>query len=81
MKIIVAVDWRHRTIQEGSREQPFLPTDIKSLNCVPVSMNQLFHRKGSTLESKEVQRIIIEYARRNNLVDADTRNLVKVDPM
>lgn len=71
MEIIVAVDWRHRPIQEGGREQPSLPTDIKSLYCVPASMNQLFHKKGSTLESSEVQRIIIDYAGRNNLVGAD----------
>ncbi|XP_028620519.1 eukaryotic translation initiation factor 2D isoform X1 [Grammomys surdaster] len=97
---IVAVDWRHpritsfvipepsltsQTVQEGSREQPYLPPDIKSLYCVPANMTQLFlesgHKKGSTLEGSEVRRIITDYAKRNNLVDADNRNLVKLDPI
>lgn len=97
---IVAVDWRHpritafvipepsltsQTVQEGSKEQPYLPPDIKSLYCVPASMTQLFlesgHKKGSTLEGGEVRRIITDYAKRNNLVDADNRNLVKLDPI
>ena len=30
-------------------------------------------RKGSTLEGGEVRRIITDYAKRNNLVDADNR--------
>uniref|UniRef100_A0A8I6AFL6 Eukaryotic translation initiation factor 2D n=1 Tax=Rattus norvegicus TaxID=10116 RepID=A0A8I6AFL6_RAT len=38
-------------------------------------------RKGSTLEGSEVRRIITDYAKRNNLVDADNRNLVKLDPI
>ncbi|EDM09833.1 rCG46083, isoform CRA_b [Rattus norvegicus] len=97
---IVAVDWRHpritsfivpepslasQTVQEGSREKPYLPPDIKSLYCVPANMTQLFlesgHKKGSTLEGSEVRRIITDYAKRNNLVDADNRNLVKLDPI
>ncbi|XP_051003299.1 eukaryotic translation initiation factor 2D [Acomys russatus] len=97
---IVAVDWRHpritsfvipepsltaQTLQEGSREQPYHPPDIKPLYCVPASMTQLFlgsgHKKGSTLEGSEVRRIVTDYAKRNNLVDADNRNLVKLDPI
>ncbi|XP_075843965.1 eukaryotic translation initiation factor 2D isoform X1 [Microtus pennsylvanicus] len=97
---IVTVDWRHpritsfvipepsltsQTVQEGSREQPYHPPDIKSLYCVPASMTQLFqesgHKKGSTLEGSEVRRIIVDYAKRNNLVDADNKNLVKLDPI
>ncbi|XP_028732331.1 eukaryotic translation initiation factor 2D isoform X2 [Peromyscus leucopus] len=97
---IVAVDWRHpritsfvipepsltsQTVQEGSREQPYHPPDIKSLYCVPASMTQLFqesgHKKGSTLEGGEVRRIVIDYAKRNSLVDADNRNLVRLDPI
>ncbi|XP_051059921.1 eukaryotic translation initiation factor 2D isoform X2 [Phodopus roborovskii] len=38
-------------------------------------------RKGSTLEGSEVRRIIIDYAKKNNLVDADNRNLVTLDPI
>ncbi|XP_075843967.1 eukaryotic translation initiation factor 2D isoform X2 [Microtus pennsylvanicus] len=38
-------------------------------------------RKGSTLEGSEVRRIIVDYAKRNNLVDADNKNLVKLDPI
>lgn len=30
-------------------------------------------RKGSTLEGSEVRRIIVDYAKRNNLVDADNK--------
>ncbi|CAO2636790.1 Eukaryotic translation initiation factor 2D [Lemmus lemmus] len=97
---IVTVDWRHpritsfvipepsltsQTVQEGSREQPYHPPDIKALYCVPTNMAQLFqesgHKKGSTLEGSEVRRIIIDYAKRNNLVDADNKNLVKLDPI
>ncbi|EDL39719.1 ligatin, isoform CRA_e, partial [Mus musculus] len=97
---IVAVDWRHpritsfvipepsltsQTVQEVSREQPYLPPDIKSLYCVPANMTQLFlesgHKKGSTLEGSEVRKIITDYAKRNRLVDADNRNLVKLDPI
>lgn len=97
---IVTVDWRHpritsfvipepsltsQTVQEGSREQPYHPPDIKFLYCVPANMTQLFqesgHKKGNTLEGSEVRRIIIDYAKRNNLVDADNKNLVKLDPI
>ncbi|XP_012975855.1 eukaryotic translation initiation factor 2D isoform X3 [Mesocricetus auratus] len=38
-------------------------------------------RRGSTLEGSEVRRIIIDYAKKNNLVDADNRNVVKLDPI
>ncbi|GAB5583675.1 eukaryotic translation initiation factor 2D isoform X3 [Prionailurus iriomotensis] len=97
---IVAVDWKHpritsfviaepspasQTIQEGSREQPYHPPDIKSLYCVPASMTLLFqesgHKKGSILEGGEVRTIIINYVKRNDLVDADNKNLVKLDPI
>ncbi|XP_004610115.2 eukaryotic translation initiation factor 2D [Sorex araneus] len=97
---IVAVDWKHpritsfvtpepsptsQTIQEGSREQPYHPPDIKSLYCVPANMTLLFqesgHKKGSTLEGSEVRSVIIDYAKKNDLVDADNKNLVKLDPI
>nr|XP_031294547.1 eukaryotic translation initiation factor 2D isoform X1 [Camelus dromedarius] len=97
---IVAVDWKHpritsfvipepsptsQTIQEGSREQPYHPPDIKSLYCVPASMTLLFqesgHKKGSVLQGSEVRTIVINYAKKNDLVDADNKNLVKLDPI
>ncbi|XP_055089615.1 eukaryotic translation initiation factor 2D isoform X3 [Symphalangus syndactylus] len=97
---IVAVDWKHpritsfvipepsptsQTIQEGSREQPYHPPDIKPLYCVPASMTLLFqesgHKKGSFLEGNEVRTIVINYAKKNDLVDADNKNLVKLDPI
>ncbi|XP_045439020.1 eukaryotic translation initiation factor 2D isoform X2 [Pipistrellus kuhlii] len=97
---IVAVDWKHpritsfvipepsptsQTIQEGSREQPYHPPDIKPLYCVPASMSLLFqesgHKKGSVLEGSEVRMIIINYAKKNDLVDADNKNLVHLDPI
>uniref|UniRef100_A0A452TCL9 Eukaryotic translation initiation factor 2D n=1 Tax=Ursus maritimus TaxID=29073 RepID=A0A452TCL9_URSMA len=97
---IVAVDWKHpritsfvipepsptsQTIQEGSREQPYHPPDIKPLYCVPASMTLLFqesgHKKGSALEGGEVRTIIVSYAKKNDLVDADNKNLVKLDPI
>ncbi|XP_058286651.1 eukaryotic translation initiation factor 2D isoform X6 [Hylobates moloch] len=97
---IVAVDWKHpritsfvipepsptsQTIQEGSREQPYHPPDIKPLYCVPASMTLLFqesgHKKGSFLEGSEVRTIVINYAKKNDLVDADNKNLVKLDPI
>ncbi|XP_062066229.1 eukaryotic translation initiation factor 2D isoform X2 [Lepus europaeus] len=97
---IVAVDWRHpritsfvipepsptsQSVQEGSREQPYRPPDIKPLYCVPANMTLLFqesgHKKGSVLEGSEVRAIIINYAKKNDLVDADNKNLVKLDPV
>uniref|UniRef100_A0A2K5QQX0 Eukaryotic translation initiation factor 2D n=1 Tax=Cebus imitator TaxID=2715852 RepID=A0A2K5QQX0_CEBIM len=74
-----------QTIQEGSGEQPYHPPDIKPLYCVPASMTLLFqesgHKKGSFLEGSEVRTIIINYAKKNDLVDADNKNLVKLDPI
>lgn len=80
---VVAVDWRHpritsfvipepsltsQSVQEGSREQPYRPPDIKPLYCVPASMTLLFqesgHKKGSVLEGSEVRAIIINYAKK-----------------
>lgn len=97
---IVAVDWKHpritsfvipepsptsQTIQEGSREQPYHPPDIKSLYCVPANMTLLFqesgHKKGSPLQGNEVRTVVIDYIKRNDLVDANNKNLVKLDPV
>uniref|UniRef100_A0A8C3WB46 Eukaryotic translation initiation factor 2D n=1 Tax=Catagonus wagneri TaxID=51154 RepID=A0A8C3WB46_9CETA len=97
---IVAVDWKHpritsfvipepsptsQAVQEGSREQPYHPPDIKSLYCVPASMTLLFqesgHKKGSILDGGEVRTIVISYAKKHDLVDADNNNLVKLDPI
>ncbi|XP_016070740.1 PREDICTED: eukaryotic translation initiation factor 2D isoform X3 [Miniopterus natalensis] len=38
-------------------------------------------RKGSILEGSEVRTIIINYAKKNDLVDTDNKNLVKLDPI
>ncbi|KAM7054618.1 eukaryotic translation initiation factor 2D isoform 5-T5 [Molossus nigricans] len=38
-------------------------------------------RKGSVLDGSEVRTIIINYAKKNDLVDADNKNLVKLDPI
>nr|KAF6396611.1 eukaryotic translation initiation factor 2D [Rousettus aegyptiacus] len=38
-------------------------------------------RKGSVLEGGEVRTIIINYAKKNDLVDAHNKNLVKLDPI
>ncbi|XP_077878842.1 eukaryotic translation initiation factor 2D isoform X3 [Ictidomys tridecemlineatus] len=61
---VVAVDWKHpritsfiipepsptsQTVQEGSREQPYHPPDIKPLYCVPASMTLLFQESGHNL--------------------------------
>uniref|UniRef100_A0A2K5CI69 Eukaryotic translation initiation factor 2D n=1 Tax=Aotus nancymaae TaxID=37293 RepID=A0A2K5CI69_AOTNA len=74
-----------QTVQEGSGEQPYHPPDIKPLYCVPASMTLLFqesgHKKGSFLEGSEVRTIIINYAKKNDLVDTDNKNLVKLDPI
>ncbi|XP_060034748.1 eukaryotic translation initiation factor 2D isoform X2 [Erinaceus europaeus] len=97
---IVAVDWKHpritsfvipepsptsQTVQEGSREQPYHPPDIKSLYCVPASMTLLFqesgHKKGNFLQGSEVRTVVIDYIKKNDLVDADNKNLVKLDPI
>ncbi|XP_048213307.1 eukaryotic translation initiation factor 2D isoform X1 [Perognathus longimembris pacificus] len=72
-------------VQEGGREQTYHPPDIKPLYCVPAGMALLFqesgHKKGSTLEGGEVRAIIIDYAKKNDLVDANNKNLVKLDPI
>nr|XP_020752225.1 eukaryotic translation initiation factor 2D isoform X1 [Odocoileus virginianus texanus] len=74
-----------QTIQEGSRGQPYHPPDIKPLYCVPASMTLLFqesgHKKGSVLEGSEVRTVVINYAKKNDLVDADNKNLVNLDPI
>ncbi|XP_068842071.1 eukaryotic translation initiation factor 2D isoform X4 [Capricornis sumatraensis] len=74
-----------QTIQEGSRGQPYHPPDIKPLYCVPASMTLLFqesgHKKGSVLEGSEVRTVVVNYAKENELVDADNKNLVKLDPI
>nr|XP_031294549.1 eukaryotic translation initiation factor 2D isoform X3 [Camelus dromedarius] len=38
-------------------------------------------RKGSVLQGSEVRTIVINYAKKNDLVDADNKNLVKLDPI
>ncbi|XP_036765688.2 eukaryotic translation initiation factor 2D isoform X5 [Manis pentadactyla] len=38
-------------------------------------------RKGSVLEGGEVRKIIIDYVKKNDLVDANNKNLVKLDPI
>ncbi|XP_055437759.1 eukaryotic translation initiation factor 2D isoform X3 [Bubalus kerabau] len=38
-------------------------------------------RKGSVLEGSEVRTVVINYAKKNDLVDADNKNLVKLDPI
>ncbi|KAM5238606.1 eukaryotic translation initiation factor 2D isoform 1-T1 [Ctenodactylus gundi] len=74
-----------QTVQEGSGEQSYHPPDIKPLYCVPASMTLLFqesgHKKGSALEGSEVRMIVIDYAKKNDLVDASNKNLVKLDPI
>lgn len=39
------------------------------------------HKKGSVLEGSEVRMMIINYAKKNDLVDADNKNLVHLDPI
>ncbi|XP_073904578.1 eukaryotic translation initiation factor 2D isoform X5 [Castor canadensis] len=46
-----------------------------------VSVDWKHPRKGSTLEGREVRTIIIDYAKKNDLVDANNKNLVKLDPI
>ncbi|XP_013013424.1 eukaryotic translation initiation factor 2D isoform X2 [Cavia porcellus] len=74
-----------QTVQAASREQPYHPPDIKALYCVPASMTLLFqesgHKKGSILEASEVRGSVINYAKKNDLVDANNKNLVKLDPI
>ncbi|XP_033618119.1 eukaryotic translation initiation factor 2D isoform X4 [Fukomys damarensis] len=74
-----------QTVQEGGREQPYRAPDVKALYCVPASMTLLFresgHRKGSALEASEVRATVIDYVKKNDLVDADNKNLVKLDPV
>ncbi|XP_044533051.1 eukaryotic translation initiation factor 2D isoform X2 [Gracilinanus agilis] len=72
-------------VQEDTKEKPYHPPEIEFLYCVPANMTALFqqygHKKGSTLSGSEVRTIIIDYAKENNLVDADNKNLVKMDPI
>ncbi|XP_020858600.1 eukaryotic translation initiation factor 2D isoform X2 [Phascolarctos cinereus] len=74
-----------QSVQEDTKEKPYHPPEIESLYCIPANMISLFqvsgHKKGSTLSGSEVRAIIIDYAKKNNLVDADNKNLVKMDPI
>ncbi|XP_027727671.1 eukaryotic translation initiation factor 2D [Vombatus ursinus] len=74
-----------QSVHEDTKEKPYHPPEIESLYCIPASMTSLFqaagHKKGSTLSGSEVRAIIIDYAKKNNLVDADNKNLVKMDPI
>ncbi|XP_074165100.1 eukaryotic translation initiation factor 2D [Sminthopsis crassicaudata] len=74
-----------QSVQQDTKEKPYRAPDIKSLYCIPANMTSLFqasgHKKGSTLSGNEVREIIIDYAKKNNLVDANNKNLVKLDPI
>ncbi|XP_036614056.1 eukaryotic translation initiation factor 2D [Trichosurus vulpecula] len=74
-----------QSVQEDTKEKPYHPPEIESLYCIPANMTSLFqasgHKKGSTLSGSEVRAIIIDYAKKNNLVDANNKNLVKMDPI
>ncbi|NP_001239561.1 eukaryotic translation initiation factor 2D [Monodelphis domestica] len=72
-------------VQEDTKEKPYHPPEIEFLYCVPANMTALFqeygHKKGSPLSGSEVHTIIIDYAKKNKLVDANNKNLVKMDPI
>ncbi|XP_068930825.1 eukaryotic translation initiation factor 2D isoform X2 [Petaurus breviceps papuanus] len=74
-----------QSVQQDTKEKPYHPPVLESLYCIPANMTSLFqasgHKKGSTLSCSEVRAIIIDYAKKNNLVDADNKNLVKMDPI
>uniref|UniRef100_A0A7N4PUM3 Eukaryotic translation initiation factor 2D n=1 Tax=Sarcophilus harrisii TaxID=9305 RepID=A0A7N4PUM3_SARHA len=74
-----------QSVQEDTKEKPYRAPDIRSLYCIPANMTSLFqasgHKKGNTLSGNEVREIIIDYAKKNNLVDANNKNLVKLDPI
>ncbi|XP_074078636.1 eukaryotic translation initiation factor 2D [Macrotis lagotis] len=74
-----------QSVQEVSKEKPYHPVEIESLYCIPANMTSLFqasgHKKGSTLSGSEVRAIIIDYAKKNNLVDVNNKNFVKIDPI
>ncbi|XP_043820469.1 eukaryotic translation initiation factor 2D [Dromiciops gliroides] len=74
-----------QSVQEDTKEKPHHPPQIEYLYCIPANMTSLFqesgHRKGSALSGSEVRAIVIDYAKKNNLVDENNKNLVKMDPI
>ncbi|XP_028925268.1 eukaryotic translation initiation factor 2D isoform X1 [Ornithorhynchus anatinus] len=71
--------------QECEGEQPYHPPDIEPAYCIPANMSPLFqesgHKKGSFLSAGEARAACIDYVKRNQLVDEDNKNLVKIDPI
>ncbi|KAM9005394.1 eukaryotic translation initiation factor 2D isoform 2-T2 [Sarcophilus harrisii] len=70
-----------QSVQEDTKEKPYRAPDIRSLYCIPANMTSLFqasgHKKGNTLSGNEVREIIIDYAKKNNLVDANNKKCLE----
>ncbi|XP_056665133.1 eukaryotic translation initiation factor 2D-like [Monodelphis domestica] len=93
---IVDVDWAHPSIvsfivpepsltaQKVTKKQTYFAPEIKSLYCVPATLVPLFKdsglKKGSTLTRREVRVILMEYAKKNNLIDVDDKDLIMLNP-
>ncbi|XP_068930827.1 eukaryotic translation initiation factor 2D isoform X4 [Petaurus breviceps papuanus] len=67
----------HHMMKEQIVQVKELSKGVESI----VAVDWKHPRKGSTLSCSEVRAIIIDYAKKNNLVDADNKNLVKMDPI
>ncbi|XP_058556737.1 eukaryotic translation initiation factor 2D isoform X5 [Neofelis nebulosa] len=68
-------------LQHMQREQIIQVKELsKGVESI-VAVDWKHPRKGSILEGGEVRMIIINYVKRNDLVDADNKNLVKLDPI
>ncbi|KAM4795208.1 eukaryotic translation initiation factor 2D [Rhinophrynus dorsalis] len=70
---------------DGGGEPPYQPPEIISLYGIPTKMLPLFQesgrRKGDLLTQSDVRSVIITYVKTNELVDADNKNFVKINPV
>lgn len=75
------------TVQEGGGgegEVAYYPPEITTLYSVSARLEPLFldakKRKGVTMHPSEVRSIVTEYVKKNELVDANNKNYVTVNP-
>ncbi|XP_024149794.1 eukaryotic translation initiation factor 2D [Oryzias melastigma] len=72
------------TIQEEVEEESYHPPEITTLYSVSARVEPLFidanKRKGATLHPAEVRSIITDYVKKNELVDANNKNYVIINP-
>ncbi|KAF7655650.1 hypothetical protein LDENG_00053060 [Lucifuga dentata] len=78
------VDVEAAPSQEEEGNHPYHPPEITTLYSVPARLKTLFldanKRKGAILQPVEVRSIIIEFVKKNELVDENNKNYVTINP-